>query len=213
MVTTPLGERYFANGMDGRLAADLGKYFKRVRLNQGAQILRVPEGSRITDLTLSGGASFKSKWAALRGSVLKFHVDRGKRAVKINGNCWAVPAGHALMDEASLRHAIDVRNAGKGFPYRQVNEISSSEPMYLAHFCFCHPEQLFLPQGRFLRTAFFADAQRHSDTWQAYTVNEIGLVYEGRSIDILTAWGITARSILVTLTEGGQILLEDLSDE
>lgn len=209
-VITPLGERVFENGMDGRLAAGLETYLEGVRLNQGSQIIRVPEGSRISDLCLSGGASFRSNWAALRGSVLKFFVDRAGRPVTIRGKGWTVPAGHSLMDEESLRYAIEDRNKGVSFPYLQVKAIDASEPMFMVHFTFAHPDQLFLPQGRFMGTTFFHNEPGGADISGAFRTNEISLNYPGSSIDILSMYGITTDRILVTLAEGGRMLLEDL---
>jgi len=124
---------------------------------RGAQILRIPEGSRIDNIRLCGGAAATSRWAALRGSVLKFSPGRQETPVIITGHKnseFMIPTGHVLMDRLSFEFTVNQRNAGQDIPHEIIRGIGS-EDLCLIHASFSHPDQLFLAQGCFTQERFF----------------------------------------------------------
>ena len=178
--------------------------FGNVRMRQGSQILRVPEGSSIRNLTLGGGASFNSRWAALRGGVLKFGQERANIPIKIDGQGFVIPSAHTLMDEESL-NVTKARNPLVRFSPEMITDIAA-ETLYLLHSSYCHPNDLFLPQGSYTRTIFDHETVFYSSHMElSYGV--LSLVEEQMTFpapfNILQDLGCEPGKILVKLMEGG----------
>lgn len=129
-----------------------GLSFDGVRLHQGSQILRTPPYSVLKDIVLSGGASYRSKWAVLRGAVIKFDPKRNN-SLYVNGKGLIIPTGFTLMDFGSLDYTIRIKNKGKAVPY-SIFDHTSTEPLYLVPASYCHPDELFLPQGSYTNAQF-----------------------------------------------------------
>jgi hypothetical protein len=125
-----------------------------VHTNHGSQILRTPPNSRIRNVVLCGGATRHSAWATLRGAVLKFNDQRVSQPACFNGNMLFIPSGHTLMDRLSFEHTRDKRNAGRPIPHSVLSDPLSAEDLYLVHASYCHPDQLFLPQGTYTVTIY-----------------------------------------------------------
>lgn len=179
-----------------------------VRLEQGSQVLRVPPGSRISNVTLRGGASFESKWAVLRGAVLKFDPKR-EQPIIINGQGFAVPSGHTLMDQPCFVFTVNIKNAGREIPHLVVDRLSS-ERLYLVHASYCHPDQLFLPQGKYTETAFSPDTPPEvGHLWVKDGVlylREADIAGQG-SFNILAEIPQAPPRIVIQLLEGGCLTL------
>lgn len=184
------------------------RFLQRVHLKQGSQVLRIPNKSHIYHMTLSGGASHHSDWAALRGAVLKFAPNRDP--VFINGNEYKIPSGHTLMDKGSYQWTIQDKHDGKDIPHQLVRGLSPAEKFYLTHAGYCHPNALFLPQGKFTRTQFFSRdilGIHMQMSGRTLFVDERRLEYSEQSINILTGLSKTPQSIKVKLAEGGHLTL------
>jgi hypothetical protein len=137
-------------------------------LGQGSQILRVPPGSRIANLRLGPGASHRSRWAQLRGGVLKLAPRRtkplylnGHLEIEIDGQAahifLTVPTGYVLMDRESFEYTCDVINKGVNFPHRIISNLQvCREDLWLVHAGYCHPDDLLLPQERYHEVSFQA---------------------------------------------------------
>lgn len=183
-------------------------HLRSVRLEQGAQILRVPPGSRINNIILRGGASFESKWAVLRGAVLKFDPKR-ENPVVINGRGFEVPSGHTLMDLQSFLFTRNNRNAGREIPHQVIDYISS-ERFYLVHASYCHPDQLFLPQGTYTKTEFSPDSLPAVEHLQVKDgvlyLRESDISGKG-SFNILEDLAQNPQRIVIQLVEGGHLTL------
>jgi hypothetical protein len=185
--------------------------FAGVRLHQGAQILRIPRESLIMDLELNGGASHLSRWATLRGAVVKFDPDRADSVI-LNGKNMTVPSAHTLMDRGAFEFTRASRNSGKYIPHRRYMGISQLEDYYLVHASYCHPDQLFLPQGRFTETRFYPNDLRpveHMSLSRPY-----GRLYlVERELDTTRPFNVLSRfdpqplTVFVQLAEGGHIRL------
>jgi len=66
MCTNPVSNLF---GTHIRIQPDILKdSLSNVQVRQGGQILRVPPGSTIKNITLDGGASHQSRWAVLSKS-------------------------------------------------------------------------------------------------------------------------------------------------
>lgn len=206
--------------------------FDGVVMGCGSQIIRVPSGSTIRDITLLGGASGNkdSKWPALRGGVLKFgtaekiskspglmdfvnrerdrfyysdfsgtltvwgkmkKTDREKllkavsgdndqviinqifeesrlandrkKPVIIEGKNFVIPSGYTLMDQGNFLITKEYRNKGWEIPHEIIKGISRGEWLYLVPASYCHPGDLFLPQGLFARAFFVMDVNEIFD--------------------------------------------------
>ena len=127
---------------------------------QGSQIINIPTGSTIENITLGGGASKESSdWAALRGSVMKFDKARSDTPVHIDGKDLEISPGWSLMDRNYYYNTVRTYEGSPGFNVLSP-DFESSEPLYLVHSSWCHPNiagktlQLFLPQGTFTDTLF-----------------------------------------------------------
>jgi len=150
-----------------------------VCLHQGAQILGVPGGSNINGITLLGGAYSKSKWAALRGAVLKFGMQRETKIV-LKGHGYVIPSGHALMDEESFTYTKNNCEKQKTIIAYVPVEGLCKEKLYLVHASYCHPNELFLPQGRYTKTRF----TRQVDYFGGHMNDENSILYlEEASLD------------------------------
>jgi len=176
-------------------------------LEQGAQALRVPEGSKITGFTIRGGASYKSDFADLRGGVMKFDSDRSNIPVAIEG--IEIPSANTLMDRKSLDRAIAKNGADKTIPFKQIN--AKGEELVLVHSSYCHPDQLLLPQGSFTNTSFKAEFSG----FKGHRAFENGVLYieedesakekaEGRVYMVVPP--DTCKSVVIKLKEGGFII-------
>ena len=184
-----------------------------VNLNQGTQILRLPKNKKciIRDISLLGGASSESKWAALRGAVLKFAPER-KASVMINGNDYDIPSGHVLMDHESFIFTRNERNKGADIPHVIVETISR-EKFYLVHASYCHPDQLFMPKGRYTQAKFTLWVDHFADHMKL----ENGILYldeslldnEKQNVNVLEKFDTEPRSIVVRLKEGFHLTLSE----
>lgn len=179
---------------------------------QGAQIIRVPAGSNIRNVTLQGGASHKSAWAVLRGAVLKGGFGRAK-PIEIDGGeeGFVIPTGFTLMDLADLEFTINKRNQGKEIPFEAVSQLGPEE-FYLIHASYCHPDQLFLAQGTFTSATFSESfdlsGQEGFENWILQIKEEL-LPAAKAPFDLLIESGLKAEAIIVSLREGGQITLRE----
>jgi len=181
-------------------------------IGQGAQILRVPAGSSISNLSLQGGASHRSPWAALRGAVLKFATNRTIPII-LTGKGFVIPSGHTLMDREGFLFTIDKRNAGRFIPYKVIKGLSR-ENLYLVHISFCHPDQLFLPVGRYANTQFRPQnlpAITHMELRDGTLfLKEVEIINRGDSFNLLEQLDTEPHTIVVQLSEGGHLTLTDL---
>jgi hypothetical protein len=183
--------------------------FRHHNLNvyQGAQILKTPAGSSIIGMTLKGGASFEKPWATLRGAVLKFSENRPP--IEIKSNQFLISTGYTLMDMASFIYTRDKRNAGAKIPFRIVNNISA-EPLYMVHASYCHPDQLFLPQGTFTFAQFSTEdvvGIRHFVGRNTLTLIEDKLPFKQAPFNIFEGLSFKPYRIIVQLAEGGHIVM------
>jgi hypothetical protein len=182
--------------------------YQGVKAGQGSQILRVPAGSVIQNLILEGGASHLSSFACLRGAVLKFNPRRDC-PVNINTNRLSVPPGHTLMDYPSYKFTVNRHNQGKDIP-RQVI-ITRKMKLYLVNASYCHPDQLFIPQGSYTRAAFVSGNLRGMSHGEmrgtTLCLFEHSLPTPGESYNILESFPSAPQTILVQLKEGGHIVL------
>jgi hypothetical protein len=189
------------------------RFLNNVRMQQGSQILRVPEGSRISNVVFGGGASCNSRWAALRGAVLKFAPDR-LSPVDMDGNGYNIPSGHTLMDRQSYNWIVANKNNGRNIPHIVVRSLSLTERFYLAHTSYCHPNQLFLPQGKFTSTTFLPrnilDPHMQMKD-KTLIVNESQLTDISQPTNILAGLKRPPRTIKVKLAEDGLLTLSDRS--
>lgn len=180
--------------------------------HQGTQIIRVPAGSDIRNITLQGGASHQSSaWAVLGGAVLKGGFGREK-PIKIDGGKkgYVIPTGFALMDQSGRDFTIKKRNQGKKIPFKVISQLGP-EKFYLVHTSYCHPDQLFLAQGSFTSATFSKKTilighMRFGDG-TLFLKEEI--LPEKAPFDILVESGLRARAIVVALKEGGHITLRE----
>ncbi len=179
-----------------------------VKAGQGAQILRVPRGSVIKNLNLEGGASHTSPFACLRGAVLKFNPHR-TCPVKIDAKGLRVPPGHTLMDYDSLKFTKANRNKGNPIPHQVIK--TRNMKLYLVHASYCHPDQLFLPQGSFTQAEFIprnVEGVSHKDMRdKALYLFENSLSLPDKSYNILANYHIIPQTIVVQLEDGGHIVL------
>jgi hypothetical protein len=181
----------------------------RTHLLQGTQVLNIPPKSVIRDITLEGGASFKSDWANLRGAVLKFHQDRQHQEVCLIGGGFIVPTAHTLMDLGSFEYTRDVRNHGADIPHEVIRGIAA-ERLYLVHSSYCHPDAIFLLQGSYTKAAFAEDGvkQKHlTAEGNVLYLHESALAYEKRALNILAGFAVEPTEIVVKLNEGGRVHL------
>lgn len=177
--------------------------FRNVSMRQGSQILRIPEKSSIENITLDGGASYECPWTALRGAVFKFFRDRTQPVI-FDGQGLIIPSAHTLMDARSLEITIKEVNAGIVFPYQEIN--LGKETFYLIHSSWCHPKDLFLPQGQFTKTTFFPPRREVTNiTWLKLEIREEELDITRKPYNILTE--ASAQTVIVSLKEGGTIIL------
>ena len=185
-----------------------------VYLYQGAQILRVPSNNKciIRDITLHRGASYESKWAALRGAVLKFHKDR-KASVMINGNGFQIPSAHVLMDHESFTSITEKEGNRRINVPRIIVETISLEKYYLVHASYSHPDQLFIPKGRYTQTKFTLWV----DLFAGHMKLENGVLYleedfldsEKKNVNVLERFDTEPKSIIMHLKEGGYLTLSE----
>ena len=182
-----------------------------VHLNQGAQILRVPSNSTIRNITLLGGASFGSRWAVLRGAVLKFDKDR-KASVTINGFGFEIPSAHVLMDHESFLFTKNRKNNGNYVPYAIIRGISL-EKLYIVHASYCHPDQLFMPKGRYMQTKFTLRVNLFTGHMKLVNgvlcLDEDFLDMEKNNVNVLESIAPKPKSIIVRLKEGGYLTLSE----
>ena len=204
-------------GKFSRVQPEMAKgNFAGVRLHQGAQVLRIPNESLIMDLELRGGASHLSRWAVLRGAVVKFAPDREDAAL-IKGKDMAVPSGHTLMDRDSFEFTKATRNSSRFIPHKRIMGISWLEDFYLVHAGYCHPDQLFLPPGKFTQTQF---SPKNLNTREHLSyLREYGRLYlVERELDltrpenVLSSFDPQPLSIFIQLAEGGHIRLSNPKD-
>lgn len=178
--------------------------FSGVRMHQGSQILRVPEGSSIRKLTLGGGASSNSRWAALRGGVLKFGENRGNSPIEFTGENFFIPSAHTLMDLDSLGVTMQ-RNPSTLIAPKEITDIAS-ERLFLLHSSYCHPDQIFLAQGAYTmtefdqRTVFYSS---HMNILEGVLSLDEEQMNFCPPLDILQILGHDPAQILVKLMEGG----------
>jgi len=205
--------------------AEARKGFQAVRMGQGTQILRVPPESSIRNISLGGGASCDSPWAALRGAVIKFGIDR-KEPVTVDGKGFCVPTAHTLMDYAGFEHTTDGNKERKIEP-QEIDNIGL-EKFYLVHASYCHPGEIFLPQGQFTKAIFRNDEDftpehetiphmTFKDTRGCPPIEngilflcETELTARHRSempFNILDLVGSTPSAIHIKLAEGGWLML------
>ena len=182
--------------------------FSNVKMYQGSQILRVPEGSSVRNLTLGGGASYESKWASLRGGVLKFNSTRKETPVRFYGNPFVLNTAHTLMDRASLDHTIGMNPLSESF-MREITGIAE-EPLFLLPSSLCHPKELFLPQGTYTYTIFDPVTvfySSHMELSNGVLSLEEDRIVDPAPFDILQGLEYEPAHILVKLMEGGFVSL------
>jgi len=170
------------------------------------QLIRLPKGSTIEGVTLMGGAPKTCPWTALRGGVIKFGTseERANKPIHIKADNLVVPTGWVLMDSEAFQHTKYVLNKGGVFPYRRYDDINH-EPMYLLHSGWVHPDQLFLPQGRFTNSFYLAEAQGFLDLPEGGKV----LMLREKFIAGQVALTPEIKMILVLLLNGGEVLLKE----
>ncbi|MCX5751709.1 MAG: hypothetical protein NT099_08640 [Candidatus Saganbacteria bacterium] len=182
-------------------------------VSDGAQIVRagnVPQHKiAIKNLTLKGGASEHSPWGNLRGAVLKFREGR-TRPININGKGFTVPSGYTLMDQESFIETKEIRNHGREVPHQVITDISP-EPFYLVHSSFCHPKDLFVPQGTYTQTEYdpknlvgFTHLEIRGDT---LFLMEEAIPLSPRPFDVTEGMDPKPSVIVVQLEEGGHVTL------
>lgn len=196
-----------------RIDPRLNVTFLGIKAEQGSQILRAPPGSVMKNLVLRGGASHLSPFACLRGAVIKFDANR-TAPVKLDGGSFEVPSGHTLMDEGSFRFTAEKRNQGKTVPHQVIH--FGKETLYLVHHSFCHPDQLFLPQGAYTQTGFtplnlegVSHLQVRGDK---IFIFEVQLPVPDASYNLLEQLPIVPQTVVVQLKEGGHVTLRDAFD-
>lgn len=181
-------------------------------LENGAQVIRVPAGSKITGVMLRGGASGKSAFADIRGGVLKFNFGRTEK-VTIEG--VEIPSSHTLMDRPSFDWTVN-RNSldPASVPYKSVS--MGGEELVLIHSSYCHPDQLLLPQGSFTGMSFrmdydgfkghrvFENGKLYIDEAEAEAEKSSDAEYSGRGCLIVPQSDCV--SVIVKLKEGGYIV-------
>lgn len=183
--------------------------FSGVELQQGTQVLSAPVGSKIRNLILAGGASDKSRWAALRGAVIKMDLNREK-PIEIDGQGRTIPTGHTLMDEQNLKFIREKRNGGNPVPFEAIDDMSS-ERLYLVHASFCHPQDIFLPQGTYTLSSFYSNTAHFGHMVVKdgnLELSESSLPKSRAPFNILEALGFMPESITVGLIEGGHVSLQ-----
>ncbi|OGC06013.1 hypothetical protein A2526_02870 [candidate division WOR-1 bacterium RIFOXYD2_FULL_36_8] len=189
------------------LPPEIEQSLSNVYREQGSQIIRVPVGSTIKNITLQGGASHNSRWACLRGAVIKFAQER-EAPIHIDGRNFVVPSGHVLMDYQSYLDTKN-RNNGKEIPHKIIKDISP-EDLFLVHASYSHPDQLFLPQGTYTETTFISDdipfiGHMNFEGERLYLVEQ--LLPVSTPYNILEGLSSPPISIIVQLSEGGHVCL------
>ena len=206
-----IGSEHYTNNIGPNTRIDppaAANYLRGVNMDQGSQILKVPDGSIIKNINLRGGASYQSPWATLRGAVLKFAPDR-KSAVEVDGHGLVIPSGHTVMDEESLSFTINIRNGGRDFP-KEVLDNYGSERLFLVHSSYCHPDQLFLRQGIYTNTVFSHKAVEHKHMHirdGVLSLKEKSLILQKGAFNFLDQISEKPVAIAIQLAEGGQIIL------
>jgi hypothetical protein len=199
-----------------------------LRVLPGAQILGMPEGSTISNLHLGGGASHASKWAALRGGVLKLSPLRAP--IEINGKIgevnFEIPSGHLLLDLGYFQLALNKMALSVGrkvqIPHITIDNLSPSEHLFLVHSAFCLPRDLFLPLGEFTKTSYteldVPDIRHLSAQDRTLFLIEAELdrmkeeldnLKDKRPLSILNGLKPKPEKIIVQLTEGGHVTLTE----
>lgn len=180
-----------------------------VRMEQGAQILRIPARSVIKNITFQGGASTLSPWGALRGAVIKLDPKR-QNPIVIDGNGFVVPSAHTLMDQGAYKIVKRKKHGGEDFPHQVISGLSS-EDLLLAHSGFCHPDELFLEQGTYTNTEFIIEdipLIKHLVVIDDVLYVNERLLISGRDNNIYTRWKMTPNAVMVQLREGGHLILK-----
>jgi len=207
-----IGSEHYINNIGPNTRIDppnAASYLRGVNMDHGSQIIKVPDGSSIRNINLRGGASYQSPWAVLRGAVLKFGPKRDTVAVEVDGHGLIIPSGHTVMDEESLSFTINIRNGGRDFP-KEVLDNYGSERLYMVHASYCHPDQLFLPQGIYTNTVFSDRAANHGHLQirnGVLSLKEKELLAQKGSFNIFDQISETPVAIAIQLCEGGQIIL------
>lgn len=189
------------------------RHLQGVTMMQGSQILRLPEGSTVSNITLCGGASFRSQWACLRAATLEFYAGR-EIPVHIDGNGFEVPSAFMLVDLQTL-YRVEKRNPGIKFPYSQVGNISEEEPFFMIHSSFCDPDRIFVEKGSFLRSGFLDGNVRWHEhmkfVWPSLFLEENRI--EGNTPFDITA-GLNPKPLFIftRLSEGGIFAMSDKPD-
>jgi hypothetical protein len=183
-------------------------------LAQGSQVLRLPPYSLLMDVCLEGGASHLSRWAALRGAVIKFHPER-EEPVTIIGRETVIPSANTLMDKASFDATRAKWHGGTFIPHKKFDRLSlKPETFYLVHSGYCHPDQLFLPLGKYTRTSF--DKRTLSGVNHMYFKKDDrtlflaeNLMTQSAPFNVLEGLDPLPRQIVIQLAEGGHVKLEN----
>jgi len=191
-----------------RVGSSRSTVWSSVRLEQGAQIVRLPLHSTLKNLILRGGASFNSAWAGLRGAAVKFDPKR-TNSVSIDGQGFVVPSGHTLMDRGNFI-ITQGRNSGRMPPHQLIRGLAS-EDLYLTHNGYCHPGELFLPQGTYTRTELLLDHKLFSGHGRLLEdvlyLREEEIRPTGKSFNLIEQIEPKPRYIIVELKEGGFLKL------
>lgn len=210
---------------------DTGDYqLKDVTVEDGAQLIRVPDASTLVGVTVRGGASDRhqysdgSVFADLRGGVIKF--DSARAAVAVTLEDIEVPSSYTLMDQNYLNNTI--RTFGERFniaiatmPFRRID--AHGEALYLVHSSYAHPDKLLLPKGAFMTTSYrkeFDGFAGHKvtvggtlylDEAMAESEKDADAGYKDRGYLIVPEAGSTR--VVIKLREGGYLIrVPDVSE-
>jgi len=117
------------------------------------------------------------------------------------------------MDREGFLFTMDKRNAGRFISHKIIQGLSR-EDLYLVHISFCHPDELFLPQGRHTDTIFqshdLPDITHMQLKDGTLSLKEVQIPNKGESFNLLEQLETEPSSIVVQLSEGGHLILTDL---
>lgn len=188
-----------------------------LRMENGTQILGAPKDSKISNLCFRGGASFESPWAVLRGGILKLSqlfAPIGIEGKASDGKIFEIPTGHVLMDEGCYLYTLDIVNKHMPFPYKKIEGLGEKK-LFLVHASYCHPTELFLPQGTFTNAEYIdkkgAQNLAHmtaQDKMLIILEQELNKRKGERPFNILELMATQPEEIIIQLVEGGQVALK-----
>ena len=198
-------------GINTRIAPPVeDSVLKGITMEQGTQILKVPQNGVLKNLTLQGGASSLSNWATLRGAVIKFDPTR-TTSIQIDGKGFEIPSGYTLMDESTFTFVKDKKNNGEEISFVALDALSG-ERLYLVHSSYCHPDQLFLPKGsythgQFSPTNINVEHMKLESGTLYVDESELDTQFTKTGIRPNILEGINPIRIIIKLKEGGQLQL------